>query len=268
MLIQIGIEKRDLILSMKKAIASSSVFLIIILTVFCFNAAAAASSNGRLNRPGSKSVSKYSAILKRLNFYKKALAFLSSKISKEEKDIKDLKNKIKNAKGKIKKLKDKIKKDVLLIKDLTTRIFIINKEYGSAKLLSFKDNADSFIVNYQLKTLLQKEEIRLSKLIKRKNKFLKLKKYLKKEKNSLIADVNSVKHSKKRLKQLIAGLNIYIKSLKINNDKNYNGYLSKKRGNMRKHNKKNRLLKRKVIKLIKNLKNKSRGSGVIFQIIK
>ena len=251
MLIQIGIEKRDLILSMKKAIVSPTVFLIIILTVFCFNAAAA-SSKGRLNSRGTKSGSKYSAILKRLNFYKKDLAFLSSKISKEEKDIKDLKNKIKNAKGKIKKLKDKIKKDGLLIKDLTTRIFIIHKEYGSAKLLSFKDNADSFIINYQLKTLLQKEEIRLSKLIKRKNKFLKLKKYLKKEKNSLIPAVKSIDGAKRKLEDLIGGINKYIKSVKIKN----------------KHNKNNRLLKRKVIKLIHNLNDSSRKNDIKFIIMR
>ena len=251
MLIQIGIEKRDLILSMKKAIVSPTVFLIIILTVFCFNAAAA-SSKGRLNSRGTKSGSKYSAILKRLNFYKKDLAFLSSKISKEEKDIKDLKNKIKNAKGKIKKLKDKIKKDGLLIKDLTTRIFIIHKEYGSAKLLSFKDNADSFIINYQLKTLLQKEEIRLSKLIKRKNKFLKLKKYLKKEKNSLIPAVKSINGAKRKLEDLIGGINKYIKSVKIKN----------------KHNKNNRLLKRKVIKLIHNLNDSSRKNDIKFIIMR
>ena len=251
MLIQIGIEKRDLILSMKKAIVSPTVFLIIILTVFCFNAAAA-SSKGRLNSHGTKSGSKYSAILKRLNFYKKDLAFLSSKISKEEKDIKDLKNKIKNAKGKIKKLKDKIKKDGLLIKDLTTRIFIIHKEYGSAKLLSFKDNADSFIINYQLKTLLQKEEIRLSKLIKRKNKFLKLKKYLKKEKNSLIPAVKSINGAKRKLEDLIGGINKYIKSVKIKN----------------KHNKNNRLLKRKVIKLIHNLNDSSRKNDIKFIIMR
>ena len=251
MLIQIGIEKRDLILSMKKAIASSPISLIIILTVFCFNAAAA-SSNGRLNRHGSKSVLKYSAILKRLDFYKKDLAFLSSKISKKEKDIKDLKNKIKNAKGKIKKLKDNIKKDGLLIKELTTRIFIIHKEYGSTKLLSFKDNADSFIVNYQLKTLLQKEEIRLSKLIKRKNKFLKLKKYLKKEKNNLVTAVKSINGTKRKLEVLIGGINKYIKSVKIKN----------------KHNKNNRLLKRKVIKLIHNLNDSSRKNDIKFIIMR
>ena len=251
MLIQVGIEKRDLILSMKKAIASSLIFLIIILTVFCFNAAVA-SSNGRLNRHGSKSVLKYSAILKRLNFYKKDLAFLSSKIPKEEKDIKDLKNKIKNAKGKIKKLKDKIKKDGRLIKDLTTRIFIIHKEYGSTKLLSFKDNADSFIVNYQLKTLLQKEEIKLLKLIKRKNKFLKLKKYLKKEKNNLVAAVKSINGTKRKLEVLIGGINKYIKSVKIKN----------------KHNKNNRLLKRKVIKLMHNLNDSSRKNDIKFIIMR
>ncbi len=251
MLIQIGIEKRDLILSMKKAIASSPVFLIIILTVFCLSAAVA-SSNGRPSRHATKSASKYSAILKRLDFYKRDLAFLSSKISKEEKDIKDLKNKIKNVEGEIKKLKDKIKKDGLLIKDLTMRIFIIHKEYGLAKLLSFKDNADSFIINYQLKTLLQKEEIKLSKLIKRKNKFLKLKKYLKKEKNNIVPAVKRINGTKRKLEGLIGGINKYIKSVKIKY----------------KHNKNNRLLKRKVIKLIHNLNDSSRKNDIKFIIMR
>lgn len=231
---------------MKKTIAFAPLFLIIILAKFSFNATAAAYPNNRPNPHGIKSNSKYSAMLKRLNFYKKDLVFLSSKISKKKKNIKDLRNKIKNAEDKIKKLKNKIKKDGFLIKELTMRIFIINKEYDSAKY--------SFIINYQLKTLLKKEEIKLSKLIKRKNKFLKLKKYLKKEKNSLILAVKSINGTKRKLEGLIADTYGYIKSVKIKYKHN--------------KNKKDRLLKRKVIKLIHNLNNSSKKNDIKFIIMR
>jgi septal ring factor EnvC (AmiA/AmiB activator) len=247
---------------MKKTIVSSPVLPIIILILTaCFFNAAAASPHSLLNRRHTghaKSGSKYSDILKRLDFYKEELAFLSSRIYRKENDIKDLKNKIKNAEGKIKKLKNKIKKDGLLIKGLTMRIFIIHKEYGSVRLLSFKDNTDSFIINYQLKTLLKKEEAKLSKLVKRKNKFLKLKKYLKKEKNSLIPAVKSINGTKRKLEYLIAVTFKYIKSVKIK-------YKQGRKGN-KKRNKKNRLLKRKVIKLIHNLNDSSRKNDIKFTI--
>jgi septal ring factor EnvC (AmiA/AmiB activator) len=255
MLIQIGIEKRDLILPMKKAIVYSSVFLASILTLFCFKTFAASSlTDVRQSSKIVKSGSKYSAILKRLYFYKRDLAFLSSKIFKEEKGIKDLKNKIKNSEGKIKKLRNKIKKDGLLIKVIVARIFIIHKEYGSAKLLSFKDDTDGFIINYQLKTLLKEEETKLSKLVNRKNKFLKLKNYLKKEKNSLVLAVKSIDGTKIKLEDLIGGINNYIKSVKIKYK--------------HKHNKNNRLLRRKVIKLIHNLNGSSKKNDIKFIIMR
>ena len=255
MLIQIGIEKRDLILQMKKAILYPSFLLAAILALFCFKTVAdGASPNGRLNLRNANPGSKYSVILKKLDFYKKDLAFLSSKISKEEKGIKDLKNKIKNSEDKIKKLRDKIKKDGMLVKVLATRIFIIHKEYASVKLLSFKDDTDAFIVNYQLKTLLREEETKLSKLVKRKNKFLKLKNYLKQEKDSLVRAVKSINGTKIKLEDLIGGINNYIKSVKIKYK--------------HKHNKNNRLLRRKVIKLIHNLKGSSKKNDIKFIIMR
>ena len=255
MLIQIGIEKRDLILPMKKAIVYSSVFLASILTLFCFKTFAASSlTDVRQSSKIVKSGSKYSAILKRLYFYKRDLAFLSSKISKEEKGIKDLKNKIKNSEDKIKKLRNKIKKDGLLVKVIVARIFIIHKEYGSAKLLSFKDDKDGFIINYQLKALLKDEETKLSKLVNRKNKFLKLKTYLKKEKDTLVLAVKSIDGTKIKLEDLIGGINNYIKSVKIKYK--------------HKHNKNNRLLRRKVIKLIHNLNGSSKKNDIKFIIMR
>ena len=238
-----------------------AIFLSVSLSCYCLNSFAA-------HKPNINTRLKYRSVIKRLTFYKKELSLISSKISRSDSAVSNLKKKIKNDEKQIKKIKKKIKKYGLLIEDLTEKIFIINKEYRLDGIMSFKDDSNAYIINYQLKILLKKEETKLLKLVKRKNKFLRLKKYLKNEKNSLIADVNGVKRSKKRFKQLIAGLNIYIKSLKMKKDKNYNGYQSKKPGNMSRDNKKNRLLKRKVIKLIKNLKNKSRNSGVIFQIIK
>ena len=238
-----------------------AIFLSVSLSYYCRNSFAA-------HKPNINTRLKYSSVIKRLTFYKKELSLISSKISRSDSAVSNLKKKIKNDEKQIKKIKKKIKKYGLLIEDLTEKIFIINKEYKLDGITPFKNESNAYIINYQLKNLLKKEETKLLKLVKRKNKFLRLKKYLKNEQNSLIADVNGVKRSKKRFKQLIAGLNIYIKSLKMKKDKNYNGYQSKKPGNMSRDNKKNRLLKRKVIKLIKNLKNKSRNSGVIFQIIK
>jgi septal ring factor EnvC (AmiA/AmiB activator) len=252
---------------MKKIIINNKLlfFLVIFLSVplsyYCRNSFAAFKSNINTRL-------KYRSVIKRLTFYKKELSLISSKISRRDSAVSSLKKKIRKDEKHIKKIKKKINKYGLLIKDLTEKIFIIHKEYRLDGIISFKDDSNAFIINYQLKILLKKEERKLLHLVKRKNKFLHLKKYLKNEKNSLVADINSIKRSKKRLKQLITGLNMYMKSLKINNDKNYNGYLSKKPGNMRRDNKKNRLLKRKVIKLIKNLKNKSRSSGIIFQVIK
>ncbi|MHB1546957.1 MAG: hypothetical protein ACYCV8_09935, partial [bacterium] len=228
---------------MKKKTVYFIVFSIVILTASCFKANSAYPLNLHI-----KSDSNYSAILKRLNFYKKDLAFLSDKISKKKKEINDLKNKIKNAENKIKNLKNKIKKDGRLIKGLTMRIFVIHTESGSSKLSSFKDGVDSFIINYQLKTLLQKEEMKLSKLVNRKNKFLKLKRFLKKEKNILVKAVKSINGTKIKLKDLIGGIDKYIKSVKIKH----------------KHNKNNRLLKRKVIKLIHNLNEGSKKNDIKF----
>ena len=215
---------------------------------------------------------KYRFVIKRLTFYKKELSLISSKISRLDSAVSNLKKKIKNDEKQIKKIKKKIKKYGLLIEDLTEKIFIIDKEYRLDGIMSFKDDSNAYIINYQLKILLKKEEEKFLRLVKRKNKFLRLKKYLKNEKNTFIADVKSIKRSKKRLKRLISALNTYINSLKINSDKNHSVYRSEKPENMhihnKSHNKKNRLLKHKVIKLINNLKNKSRNSGVIFQIIK
>ena len=242
---------------MKETIISSAVSLLLFLIISCFNPHNVFPYN--YNKPSRiKTNSEYSAILKRLTSYKRDLVLLSSKISKKRKDIADIKNKIKIAKSKIKKLKSKIKKGAFLIKDLTIRIFLINREDSSAALSSSdNDNAEYFIVNYQLKTLLKKEEIKLSKLIKRRNRFLKLKKYLKKEKAGLISGVNSLNGSISELKNLIVGIDGYIKSVKIKYS----------RGN-KIQNKKNRLLKRKVIKLIHNLNGKSKKDDIKFIIMR
>lgn len=255
MLIQIGIEKRDLFGQMKKTAFCLSFFLLaalLSLSLFSYKSADASATIKIINN--NNGTTKYSLILKKLDFYKKDLAFLSSKISKEEKGIKDIKNEIKNSENKIKKLKDRIKKDSMLVKALVARIFIIHKEYDSDKLLSFKDDTDSFTVNYQLKTLLRKEETKLSKLAKRKDKFLKLKNYLKKEKDGLVSALKGLNGAKIKLETLIGGINNYIKSVKIKYK--------------HKHNKNNRLLRRKVIKLIHNLKGSSKKNDIKFIIMR
>jgi ATP-dependent 26S proteasome regulatory subunit len=181
-------------------------FLVLALPIFI---SFYCSGNSAAYRSNTSTRLKYRSVIKRLTFYKKELSLISSKISRRDSAVKSLKKKIKKDETQIKKIKKKIKKYGLLIEDLTEKIFIIHKEYRLDGIMPLKDDVDAFIINYQLKILLKKEETKLLRLIKRKNIFLRLKKYLKKEKNSLIADVNSVKHSKKRLKQLIAGLNIY-----------------------------------------------------------
>jgi len=241
---------------MKETIVSAAVSMLLLLIISCFNPHNVFPYNHN-KHPRIKTHSEYSAILKRLTFYKRDLVLLSSKISKKRKDIADLKDKIKTAEGKIKKLKSKIKKGGLLIKSLTIKIFLINREDSSSKLSPSGNNAEYFIVNYQLKTLLKKEEVKLSKLIKRRNRFLKLKKYLKKEKAGLISAVNSLNGSISELKSLIGGINGYIKSVKIKYS----------RGN-KIQNKKNRLLKRNVIKLIHNLNGNSRKDDIKFIIMR
>lgn len=234
---------------MKGKIISSVFFLLLFLIISCSNShnVFAYHNNKHLR---IKINSEYSAILKRLKFYKKDLTLLSSKIYKKRKDIADLKSKIKIAKNKIKKLKIKIEKDGLIIKDLVTRIFLINREDSSVEFSSlYNGNVEYFIVQYQLKTLLKKEEIKLLRFIKRRSRFLKLKKYLKKDKIGLISAVDSLNGSISELKGLIGRLNDYIKSVKIKY-------------------KKNRLLKHKVIKLIHNLNGNSKKDDIKFIIMR
>jgi septal ring factor EnvC (AmiA/AmiB activator) len=244
---------------MKKKILASLFYLSVIFFICFFNALNSFSAASPYSVPGiatAKEQSRYSSIFKKLNLYKNNLIFLSSGISKKERAIKDLRNKIKASEAKIEKLKKKIKKDDLLIKNLIVKVFIINKEYDSDKLLSFKNDADAFIINYQLKNLLEKKEKKLSKLVNRKNKFLNLKKYMKKEKNSLMLEAEGILAAKKNLQALVLRISKYIKSLKM------------KHGLNKKNNKTNRLLKHKVIKLIKNLKDGQRKNYIQFTIIK
>ncbi len=247
---------------MKIKAVPACIYIILFLTIYRFNLQSAYSFGNHSHFQSIKTRLKYSAAIKRLTFYKKELSFISSEISAKEYAESDLKKKIKNDEVGIKRLKKKIKNDRLLIKNITLKIFIIHKEYGSDRLLSFKNGMNNFVINYQLKTLLKKEEEKFLKLVKRKKRFSRLKKYLKKEKRGLIGAVKSIKGSKKRLEKLIVEASEYIKSLKIRNNYKFNKIKSGYR------NKKNRLLKRKVIKLIKNLKNGYGRNYIKFKIIK
>lgn len=198
----------------------------------------------------AKTHSAYSAVFKKLAAYKREIGFLPSKIIEKEKAVKDLKNKIKTAEEKITKLKYRIKKDGHITNKLITRIFLINREYGSYKLLSFKDSVNGYIVNYELKFLLKKEETKLSVFVRRKNMFLKLKHYLNKEKDGLIKAVKSWNAAKRKLKRLIGRITLYLHSLRLEYERKNN--LNKK------FNKKNRHLKNKIIKLIRKLNNSSK----------
>ncbi len=228
------------------------------LFIYCLSISAAYSFKIRTRH-------KYSYVIKRLTFYKEELASISYKIAHSDSALHELKSKIKKNENKIRKIKKRIKRYRLLIEGLIERIFIIHKEYLLAEIIYFKGDTDAFVLNYQLKILLKNEEARLLKLVKIRNGFLRLRKYLKKEKSSFTSEFKSIKRSKERLKDLITGLNNYIESLKINNGKTYAGYNKSKE---KRKDKKNRLLKRKVIKLIKNLQKKSRNGDAEFQIIK
>lgn len=220
-------------------------FFYFALTTFKF-ACASNHLNQRIYR-------KYPAIINKLNLYKKELNFLSLKIIKKRKNIDNLKNKIKIAKAKIKRLKYKISKDNLIMRRLIRRIFIIQRDKDTLKLVSIKDNTDYFIAFYQLKTVLYSEKSKLSNLIARKNRFLKIKNYFKKEKTDLKKAIESLKASRQRLGNLIKGIKNYIKIIKIK-------YINRDK------NKKNRLLKNKVIKLMHKINNNSKKGDIEFII--
>lgn len=196
---------------------------------------------------------KYPLVAKRLAYYKKETSLLSSKILKMKKDIVDLRGKIEMASHRVKTIKNKIKKDDLTIRKIIRRIFFFQKEYDSVKLSSFKNNADYFVLNYQMKDVINREEGMLSKLAARKNKLLKMKEYLNKEKIIFISVKNGFKISRKKIKVLIAEMNNYIKVLKT------------KHGTK---DKKNRFLKHKVIKLIHNLNKRSKKNDITFTILR
>ncbi len=170
-----------------------------------------------------------------------------------KKDIVDLRGKIEMASHKEEIIKNKIKEDDSTIRRLIRRIFFFQKEYDSVKLSSFKNNADYFVLNYQMKDVIDREEGILSKLATRKNKLLKIKEYLNKEKIIFISVKNGFKISRKKIKGLIAEMNNYIKVLKTK---------------YRPEDKKNRFLKRKVIKLIHNLNKNSKKNDITFTILR
>ncbi|HEC24612.1 MAG TPA: hypothetical protein ENI54_01140 [bacterium] len=196
---------------------------------------------------------KYPLVAKRLTYYKKETSLLSSKILEMKKDIVDLRGKIEMASHKEEIIKNKIKEDDSTIRRLIRRIFFFQKEYDSVKLSSFKNNADYFVLNYQMKDVIDREEGILSKLATRKNKLLKIKEYLNKEKIIFISVKNGFKISRKKIKGLIAEMNNYIKVLKTK---------------YRPEDKKNRFLKRKVIKLIHNLNKNSKKNDITFTILR
>ncbi len=170
-----------------------------------------------------------------------------------KKDILDLRDKIKMASHRVRIVKNKIKEDDTTIRKLIRRIFFFQKEYDSVKLSSFKNNADYFVLNYQMKDVIDREEGILSKLAVRKNKLLKIKEYLSKEKIIFISAKNGFKSSRKKIKSLIGEINNYIKVLKTK-------YITE--------DKKNRFLKHKVIKLIHNLNKNSKKDDITFTILR
>ncbi|RZD14394.1 MAG: hypothetical protein EVJ47_06945 [Candidatus Acidulodesulfobacterium ferriphilum] len=198
---------------------------------------------------------KYPAIIKKLALYKKKFNFLSLKIIKKRKDISDLKNKIDIALLKIKRLKGKINKDNLILRKLISKIFIIQRDKDAIRLTTIKDSTNSFITFYQLKTVLNKEKLQLAALIARRNRFLKIKDYLNKEKTSLKKALKSLGVSRQKLSSLIKGIKSYIKTIKIK-------YINEEK------NKKNRLLKNKVIKLMHKINSGSKKGDVEFIIMK
>ncbi len=180
---------------------------------------------------------------------------MSLKIIKKRKDISDLKNKIDIALLKIKRLKGKINKDNLILRKLISKIFIIQRDKDAIRLTTIKDSTNSFITFYQLKTVLNKEKLKLAALIARRNRFLKIKDYLNKEKTSLKKALKSLGVSRQKLSSLIKGIKSYIKTIKIK-------YINEEK------NKKNRLLKNKVIKLMHKINSGSKKGDVEFIIMK
>ena len=241
---------------MKNAILSATAALTVLLSVLVFNAVPAP-SYGSQAKPNEISGREYRTEIKKLILYKIRLGILSGEISAKRRVISDLRSKIKISSDKIGSIKNKIKKDDLLLKNLILKVFLLDEEYKSARLLHFKDSADYFVVNFQLKTLLRREEENLMRLTADKDRFLKLKSSLKKEKNNLLHALRGLNGSKSRLSSLIGKINAYVASVKAGTEKNS---VNK--------DKKNRLLKHKVIKLIHNLKYKSGPDGIKFIILK
>ena len=210
-----------------------------------------------LNYSNQRIYKKYPVIMNKLALYKKELNFLSLKIIKKRKNINDLKHKIEITEVKINQLKDKINKDNLILRRLIRMIFIIQRDKDTLKLTSIKDNTNYFIAFYQLKTVLYHEKSKLLKLIASKKKFLKMKNYFNKEKTDLKKALESLKTSRQKLNNLIKGIKNYIRIIKIK-------YINKDKDK----NKKNRLLKNKVIKLMHNINNKSKKGDIKFIILR
>lgn len=222
---------------------SFKILFFVVLLLLCFAAAEAPKLACALNHSDKIIELKYPVVTHKLNIYRKAFHFLSSEIVKKKKNINDLRSKIKIVKADIKLLKDKINADNLVSRSLIRRIFIIQRDKDTLKLTSIGGNIDYFIAFRQLKTILYGERSALDRLMARKDRFLKMKIYFKEEKADLKKAVESLKTSRYKLNKLIKNIQAYIKIIKIR-------YMNSIR------DKKNRLLKKKVIKLMHKINNK------------
>ncbi len=197
-----------------------------------------------LNRSNQRTYQESPVVIHKLDAYKQEFHFLSLEIVKKKKNIDDLKSKIKLIKSNIKILKDEIDMDSLVSRSLIRRIFIIQRDKDTLKLASIRGSIDYFIAFYQLKTILYRERFKLNKLVARRDRFLKMKIYFKKERADLKKAVESMRISRYKLNKLIKNIQAYMRAVRIK-------YMKMMR------DKKNRLLKKKVIKLMHKINDKS-----------
>lgn len=195
----------------------------------------------------------YRSVLEHLDYYKSELNLLSKKISEASLGIDDLKEKIGESKSKSVVLKKEIKQDNLYFRNLLGKIFIFQRERETLKLLSIKDDYNDFIVNYELKSVLEKEESNLKLLMERSDTLLSLQKLMDNEREGVSNDLASMNNSKETLKILIRRANFYILRIK-----------KKLAAQQAVNNKRNKELNKLVIKLLLDLKKKMHnlpGSG-------
>lgn len=220
---------------------------------------------------------RYASVIKILKKYENSFNSASVKIRNKQREIKELNGKIKTAVSGLKLLNKKTKLDNTAIKKLIRRIFIVQSESNTSKLLSINDSYKSFITNYQLKIILKDEKASLKKLISERKTFLNLKKYLKSERSDLIADIKNIKSSQRKLKALIYRANGYMQNIKKRYEKKYVSVQENRPDNEghkivnNRIDKKDRLLHHKVIKLIRIIKNKikksAKSNGIKFTVL-